>query len=57
MGKRCAEPKVMRAYLINLGDKDARNVKVRLRNPPNQRRNVFAEGVGSTDPQAKRHDR
>jgi hypothetical protein len=35
----------MRAYLINLGDEDARDVKVRLRNPPNKGDNVFAEGV------------
>jgi len=40
-----AEPKTMRAYLINLGDEDALNVKVRLRNPPNAGDNVFAEGV------------
>jgi hypothetical protein len=39
------EPKVMRPYLINLGDKDAQNVKVRLRNPPDKGGNVFAEGV------------
>jgi len=44
-GKGMAEPKEMRAYLINLGDEDARNVKVRLRNPPNAGGNVFAEGV------------
>ena len=40
-----AEPKTMRAYLINLGDADAQNVKVRLRNLPNLGGNVFAEGV------------
>jgi len=39
------EPKTMRLYLINLGDQDARNVKVRLRNPPDKGGNVFAEGV------------
>jgi hypothetical protein len=39
------EPKTMRAYMINLGDQDAQNVKVRLRNPPNLGGNVFAEGV------------
>ena len=44
-GKAMAEPKEMRAYLINLGDEDAQNVKVRLRNPPNVGGNVFAEGV------------
>ncbi len=40
-----ADPKTMRAYLINLGDEDALNVKVRLRNRPNLGGNVFAEGV------------
>ena len=44
-GNGIAEPKTMRAYLINLGDEDAQNVKVRLRNPPNLGGNVFAEGV------------
>ena len=42
---RLAVPKTMRAYLINLGDKDAQNVKVRLRNPPDKGGDVFAEGV------------
>jgi hypothetical protein len=42
---RLVEPKTMRAYLINLGEQDARNVKVRLRNPPDKGGNVFAEGV------------
>jgi hypothetical protein len=44
-GKGLVEPKTMRAYLINLGDKDAHNVKVRLRNPPNKGGDVFAEGI------------
>jgi hypothetical protein len=39
-----AEPKTLRAYLINLGEQDAQNVKVRLRNSPNLGGNVFAEG-------------
>jgi hypothetical protein len=39
-----AEPKTFRAYLINLGDQDAVNVKVRLRNPSSLGDNVFAEG-------------
>jgi len=39
-----AEPKTMRAYLINLGGADAQNVKVRLRNVPIRGGNVFAEG-------------
>jgi hypothetical protein len=44
-GKGLVEPKTMRPYLINLGDQDAQNVKVRLRNPPDKGGNVFAEGV------------
>ena len=44
-GKAMGDPKAMRAYLINLGDADAQNVKVRLRNLPNLGGNVFAEGV------------
>lgn len=44
-GKAMGEPKAMRAYLINLGDEDARNVTLRLRNRPNLGGNVFAEGV------------
>jgi hypothetical protein len=35
----------MPAYLINLGNQGAQNVKARLRNPPNKRHNVFAEGI------------
>jgi len=42
---RLVEPKTMRPYLINLGDRDAQNVKVRLRNPPDKGGDVFAEGV------------
>ena len=44
-GRAMAEPKTMRPYLINLGDQDAQNVKVSLRNPPEKGGNVFAEGV------------
>ena len=44
-GKGLVEPKTMRAYLMNLGDQDARNVQVRLRNPPDKGGNVFADGV------------
>ena len=44
-GKGLVEPKTMRPYLINLGDQDAQDVKVRLRNPPDKGGNVFAEGV------------
>jgi hypothetical protein len=39
------EPKTMRAYIINLGDQDAQNVKVQLRNPPDAGGNVFAQGA------------
>ncbi len=45
-----AEPKTMRAYLINLGDADAHEVKVRLRNVPMRGGNVFAEGVAPLVP-------
>ena len=44
-GKAMGDPKAMRAYLINLGDADAHNVTVRLRNRPNLGGNVFAEGA------------
>jgi hypothetical protein len=39
------EPKTMRVYIINLGDHDAQNVKVQLRNPSSLGGNVFAHGV------------
>jgi hypothetical protein len=42
---RLVVPKTLRPYLINLGDEDAQNVKVRLRNPPDKGGDVFAEGV------------
>jgi hypothetical protein len=44
-GKGLVEPTTMRPYLINLGDQDAQNVKVRLRNSPGSGGGVFAEGV------------
>jgi hypothetical protein len=44
-GRAFVQPTMMRPYLINLGDQDARNVKVRLRNPPEKGGNVFAEGI------------
>jgi hypothetical protein len=44
-GHGMVEPKMMRPYLINLGDQDAQNVKVRLRNPSDKGGDVFAEGV------------
>jgi hypothetical protein len=44
-GQGFGQPTTMRAYLINLGDRDARDVKVRLRNPADKGGNVFAEGV------------
>jgi hypothetical protein len=42
---KLVRPKTLRPYLINLGDQDAVNVKVRLRNPAEKGGNVFAEGV------------
>jgi len=45
-----AEPTTMRTYLINLGDMDAQNVKVRLRNLPKLGGNVFAEGLAPLIP-------
>jgi hypothetical protein len=39
------EPQTMRPYLINLGDQDAHDVEIRLRNPPAQGGDVFAEGT------------
>ena len=44
-GSGIAQPMMMRVYLINLGDADAQNVTVRLRNLPNLGGNVFAAGV------------
>jgi hypothetical protein len=44
-GSGLVQPGTMRPYLINLGDQDAQNVKVRLRNPPDKGGDVFAEGV------------
>jgi hypothetical protein len=40
-----AEPKTFRPFVINLGDQDAHDVRVRLRNPPDKGGDVFAEGV------------
>ena len=37
-------PRTLRVYLLNIGDKAARNVKIRLRNPVEQGGNVFADG-------------
>ena len=39
------EPMTMRVYIINLGDQDAPNVKVQLRNPSKLGGDVFAQGV------------
>lgn len=44
------KPWTMRAYLINLGDADAHNVKLRLRNRPDLGGNVFAEGTAPLVP-------
>ncbi|MGO8817284.1 MAG: hypothetical protein ACLQVG_21780, partial [Terriglobia bacterium] len=49
-GKGMGDPKAMRVYMINLGDEDGHNVKVRLRNRPNLGGNVFAEGVAPLVP-------
>jgi hypothetical protein len=40
-----AEPQTMRPYLINLGDQDAHDVQIRMRNPPAKGGGVFAEGI------------
>ena len=45
------EPRTLRVYLLNIGNKAARNVKVRLRNPPDQGGNVFASGELSLLPE------
>ena len=42
---KSVEPKTLRAYIMNLGDRDATNVQVRLRNPKDKGGNVFATGV------------
>ena len=39
------QPLTMRAYILNLGDQDATNVQVRLRNTKDKGDNVFAVGV------------
>jgi hypothetical protein len=44
-GKGLGQPMMMRPYIINLGDVDAKNVTVRLRNTPSLGGKVFAEGV------------
>ena len=41
------EPKTMRVLLMNLGEKDATNIKVRLRNPKDKGGDVFAEGTAT----------
>lgn len=43
-GKALAQPVTMRAYIVNLGDADAHDVRIRLRNQPRLGGNVFAEG-------------
>jgi hypothetical protein len=42
---KLVEPKTMRAYLMNVGQRAARNVKVRLRNPKDKGGDVFAAGA------------
>jgi hypothetical protein len=41
---KLVDPQTMRAYLMNLGDHDAANVQVRLRNPKDKGGDVFAAG-------------
>jgi len=38
------QPRTLRVYLLNIGDKAAKNVKVKLRNPAEQGGDVFADG-------------
>jgi hypothetical protein len=52
-GKGLAEPKTIRAYLINLGEPDARNVKLRLRNPADRARQRRMSSVTSMRQQAR----
>jgi hypothetical protein len=44
-GNGLGDPVVFRPYIINLGDQDAKNVTVRLRDRPDLGGKVFAEGV------------
>ena len=44
-GKGLGQPMVMRPYVFDLGDMDAKKVTVRLRNLPDLGGKVFAEGV------------
>jgi hypothetical protein len=39
------EPKTMRVYLLNMGESEAKDVRVRLRNPKEAGGDVFAEGM------------
>jgi hypothetical protein len=48
------EPKTMRVYLMNLGERETQEVKLRLRNPPEAGGEVFAEGRIRSIP--KRHE-
>ena len=38
------QPRILRVFLLNIGSKSARNIKIRLRNPTDQGGNVFADG-------------
>jgi hypothetical protein len=44
---KLTKPKTMRVLMMNLGEKDASNVKVRLRNPKDKGGNVFAQGTAN----------
>ncbi len=45
------QPRTLRVYLLNIGDKAARNVKIKLRNPAEQGGDVFADGKVSYLPE------
>jgi len=47
---KLVQPVALRAYLMNLGDQDATNVQIQLRNPQDKGGNVFAAGVVSVVP-------
>ena len=44
---KLTRPKNMRVLLMNLGDKDATNIRIRLRNPNEKGGDVFAEGTAN----------
>jgi hypothetical protein len=44
---KLTSPKTMHVLLMNLGDKDATNIRVRLRNPKDKGGDVFAQGIAN----------